>query len=240
LRTIFTQGEEALKVTLANIAVRCAAGAALLIFAPVFVVAFVAIAIEDGRPFLFRQIRVGLNGKAFELLKLRSMFKSSAGVLITKRGDERVTRVGGFLRRYKMDELPQLWNVLCGEMGLIGPRPEVPSYVDASDPAWQKVLRLKPGITDLATLAFREEEEILAQSNNISATYRKYILPAKLALTMEYERSRSLSSDLKLVALTVRYSLIPRGFDARTVVDRVMGKPMSCTSVVWPGENPDA
>ena len=146
------------------------------------------------------------------------MRSGGAGPLITQSGDGRITKAGRFLRRYKLDELPQLWNVVRGEMSFIGPRPEVPRYVDMSDPVWNEVLRHRPGITDLATLVFRDEERILAEADDIDTAYRRRILPAKLALNLEYARARSLWSDVNLLLLTARYSLIPGAFDAGKVM----------------------
>jgi lipopolysaccharide/colanic/teichoic acid biosynthesis glycosyltransferase len=117
--------------------------------------------------------------------------------------------VGRFLRAYKLDELPQLFNVIRGDMNLIGPRPEVAQFVDFSDPTWRQVLQSKPGITDLATLTYRNEEQILAEAADSIQAYRQTILPHKLALNLEYQRNRSWKSDLRLLALTVRHSLAP-------------------------------
>src|SRR5207249_11392098 len=113
------------------------------------------------------------------------------GVRITASTDERITRVGGVLRRYKLDELPQLWNVARGDMSLVGPRPEVPDFVDMSVPIWRRVLSVKPGITDVTTLAYRHEEELLAGVADPEKHYREVILPAKLDLNAQYIRKRS-------------------------------------------------
>ena len=191
------------------------AGLSLLACSPVLLVIAISIWLEDGKPVLFRQIRVGRLGAPFALLKFRSMRNHAAGALLTSEGDPRVTRVGKFLRRYKLDELPQLWNVVRGEMSLIGPRPEVPKFVDLTDPVWTEVLQTKPGITDLATLAYRDEESILANYADVERGYREEVLPAKLALNREYLANRSGWSDIKLLALTVRFSLAPAGFDAQ-------------------------
>jgi lipopolysaccharide/colanic/teichoic acid biosynthesis glycosyltransferase len=141
------------------------------------------------------------------------MRAGSQGSLITVAGDGRITRVGAALRRLKLDELPQLFNVLKGDMSLVGPRPEVPEYVQLETPIWQAVLQVRPGITDLATLLYRDEEKLLAASSDPSALYRETVLPAKLVLNLGYLRFRSLWRDLRLLYLSVRYSLFPKRFD---------------------------
>jgi len=214
-----------LKTVARGIVIRGLAALALLIVSPVLLAALLAIWLEDGPPGLFRQTRVGQHGKLFSILKLRSMRQKVVGDLITREGDARITRVGKLLRRFKLDELPQLWNVVRGEMNIIGPRPEVPLYVDAADPVWQQVLCLKPGITDLATLVFRDEERTLACSTDVQKTYRERVLPEKLALNLKYARARSMVSDFTLIALTARYSLMPGNFNAARVTDRLIGRP---------------
>jgi lipopolysaccharide/colanic/teichoic acid biosynthesis glycosyltransferase len=125
--------------------------------------------------------------------------------------------VGRYLRKYKLDELPQLWNVLVGQMSLVGPRPEVPAFVDVTDASWQAVLSVRPGLTDLATLLYRDEERLLAGYSDPERAYRESILPAKLALNLEYLAKRSFASDLSLLVLTVIISLVPRAFDPRKI-----------------------
>jgi len=196
---------------------RAAAAAGLVVLSPAMLAAAAAVWLEDGFPVLFRQVRVGCGNQPFTLLKFRSMRRSVGGPRITAGRDSRVTAVGRWLRKFKLDELPQLWNVVRGEMGLVGPRPEVPEYVDASRPDWQAVLELRPGITDLATLLYRNEEEILASAADPERYYRETLLPAKLALNVRYARASSFWSDLKLILLTVRYSFVPAGFDPAAV-----------------------
>jgi lipopolysaccharide/colanic/teichoic acid biosynthesis glycosyltransferase len=146
------------------------------------------------------------------------MRSSSGGLAITIPGDRRVTKAGTWLRALKIDELPQLINVLLGDMSLIGPRPEVPEYVEFEDDRWRKVLEVRPGITDLASLAFRDEQQILGPVADPDAYYRSVILPEKLRLNLQYQRTRSLRRDLTLLWMTARYSFFPRGFDR----DRVL------------------
>ncbi len=186
---------------------------ALVALAPVMIAIAVAIAVDDGLPVFYRQIRIGKNGRPFSIYKFRTMRTNNAGAAITASNDRRITRSGAVLRKLKLDELPQLFHVVRGEMSLIGPRPEVPDYVDFRDPVWREVLGSAPGITDLATLAFRNEEEILGGVPDPDSYYRSSILPAKLHLNVRYQRSRTFSSDLKLLWLTARYSFFPRGYD---------------------------
>jgi lipopolysaccharide/colanic/teichoic acid biosynthesis glycosyltransferase len=197
------------------------AWAAFIVSAPVAIAAALAVAAEDGFPVFYSQARVGKDGKIFHIRKIRSMKANSSGALLTKRGDDRVTRVGRFLRLYKLDELPQFWNVIRGDMAVVGPRPEVSRYVVATDPLWQEVLRLKPGITDLATLIYRNEEELLASAKNPEEYYVKTLLPEKLQLNLKYAQASSPLRNLLLIVLTIRYSLWPRGFN-REVVERLL------------------
>ena len=185
----------------------------LLLASPFLLLIALAVRGEDGGPVFFRQERVGRHGRPFRLWKFRSMSTGSPGAAITAGGDRRVTPLGRFLRRYKLDELPQLWNVVRGDMSFVGPRPEVPCFVDSADPVWQAVHRVRPGITDLATLLYRDEERILAAFPDPVRAYRDAVLPAKLALNLQYLERRSAARDLKLLALTVRYSFLPGGFD---------------------------
>ena len=196
----------------------CGAGAAVIMLAPVFVVVSVLILLEDGRPIFFRQKRVGRNGKLFDILKFRTMGGKGGGPAITVAGDGRITRLGAKLRKYKLDELPQFFCVLRGHMGLIGPRPEVPEYVEPNDHLWQAALQVRPGITNLAALAFRNEEEVLAPAADADAFYRSSVLPEKLRLDIQYQRSRSPIRDFKLLWMTARYSFYPRGFDRDRIV----------------------
>lgn len=191
---------------------------AVIVLAPVLMLVGLAILIDDGLPLLYRQKRVGRNGAPFDILKFRTMRVAEDGPAITVAGDCRITKVGVRLRKYKLDELPQFLSVLRGDMSLIGPRPEVPEYVEPEDLLWQTVLQVRPGITDLASLAYRNEEELLLPAADPDAYYRSSVLPEKLRLNIQYQRSRSLTRDFKLLWLTARYSFYPRGFDR----DRIM------------------
>ena len=191
---------------------RVAAALALVVLAPALALVAVAIVLEDGFPALFRQTRVGRGGRPFRLVKFRSMRLGMAGTRITAGRDPRVTRVGAWLRRRKIDELPQLWNVLTGDLSLVGPRPEIPPFVDTEDPVWRAVLQVRPGITDPASLQFRHEEEMLAGTPDPERYYREKILPPKLAVSLEYLRTRTFWGDLKLLARTLRTMIMFGGF----------------------------
>jgi len=180
---------------------------------PVFAGLALLIVWDDGLPVLFSQTRVGRNGRPFRIWKFRTMRRDSHGGVITVAGDARVTRAGAVLRRSKLDELPQLFNVLKGDMSLVGPRPEVAEHVQLDAPMWQAVLQVRPGITDLASLLYRNEEELLAGAGDPNALYRESVLPAKLLLNLSYLRCRSFWLDLKLILLTIRYSLLSQRFD---------------------------
>jgi lipopolysaccharide/colanic/teichoic acid biosynthesis glycosyltransferase len=145
------------------------------------------------------------------------MRAANTGARITVSGDARITRVGAFLRRYKLDEVPQLFNVLKGDMSLVGPRPEVPDFVNLASPEWQMVLTVKPGITDLATLIYRNEEAILSTVSDPERHYSEVVLPAKLAVSIAFIRAASLWMECKLILCTVYYSVFPGRFDVNRV-----------------------
>ncbi len=186
----------------------------LIVLSPALVAIAAIILLCGGRPLLFRQVRVGRGGLPFVIYKFRTMRNGVPGSSITAQGDLRVTRFGFLLRKLKLDELPQLFNVLRGDMSLIGPRPELPGFVRRDDPVWQALLAARPGITDLASLVYRDEEQLMGGAADPEAYYRAWILPDKLALNLEYLKARTLWSDLKLLALTVRYSFFPYGFES--------------------------
>jgi lipopolysaccharide/colanic/teichoic acid biosynthesis glycosyltransferase len=191
----------------------CAA-TGLLLLAPVFAAVALVILLSDGRPVLFSQARTGQYGDQFRIWKFRTMRTGVAGRVITAAGDSRVTATGALLRKFKLDELPQLFNVLRGDMSLIGPRPEVPEYVDGQSRIWQAVLQVPPGITDVATLVYRNEEALLGGARDPDRFYRETLLPAKLCLSLAYMSTRSLWRDVRLIWLTIHSSLSPDRFDA--------------------------
>ena len=186
-----------------------ATGIALTV--PLLMLAGVAIAITSPGPVIFRQDRVGRHGQIFVLYKLRTMRTVHEGPQITATGDERVTSVGRILRRTKVDELPELWNVLKGDMALVGPRPEVPRYVDLEDHRWELVLRSRPGITDPVTLRLRNEEALLA---NVKGSYESFYInnlqPLKLQGYLDYLQNRSWWSDIKILCRTLVVIVWPK------------------------------
>lgn len=155
---------------------------------------------------MFRQVRVGKNGKLFHLFKFRSMVVDAdkMGAQVTATQDPRITRVGRLLRKTKLDELPQLLNVISGDISLVGPRPEVPYYVKCwPDEYRTKILSIKPGITDYATLLYNDEQEVLAQSNDPQKAYLEEVMPHKLVLYRKYINDQSFSLDIKILIATL-------------------------------------
>ncbi len=175
----------------------------LLFLWPLFLIVAVIIFFDDGLPIFFRQERVGQFGKTFKIWKFRTMVTRNEGPKITVGGDRRILPVGHHLRKYKIDELPQLINVLMGEMSFVGPRPEVSRYVDIYNEEQRKVLNVKPGITDPASIKYYNESEILEQSSDPEKKYVEEIMPDKLKVNLEYLRERSLFSDIKIIFKTV-------------------------------------
>lgn len=168
---------------------------------------FVAIAIKCSSkgPVLFKQERVGKNGKTFKIWKFRSMVvdAEAKGRQITTDGDSRITKVGKFIRKTKIDELPQLFNVLSGKMSFVGPRPEVPRYVELYTEEQRKVLTVKPGITDLASIEYRNENDLLKEAEDPDKKYIEEIMPAKLELNLKYIEKAGFFYDIGLIFKTV-------------------------------------
>jgi lipopolysaccharide/colanic/teichoic acid biosynthesis glycosyltransferase len=182
----------------------------LIVAAPVIVLAAAGTVLSSGLPVFFRQKRVGRGGEPFMLIKLRSMRASRGGPQVTARGDARVTPFGRLLRRSKLDELPELWNVLKGEMSFVGPRPEVPELVDPANPLWREVLQARPGLTDPVTVRLRDEEALMAGiQGDREAFYRETLQPFKLRGYREYLQRRSWHSDLGVLWETVLAVLWP-------------------------------
>lgn len=183
-----------------------ATGLGLLILSPLLLVVALLVKLTSPGPVLFRQWRVGHQGSRFELYKFRSMAHDpiKKGPQITVNGDRRVTRFGRFLRRTKLDELPQLWNVLRGDMALVGPRPEVPKYVDLYPQLFALVLQQRPGITDVCTLHLRHEEQVLAAvDDDPERFYVETLLPRKLGASIREGWRRTLWRDLRVLVATV-------------------------------------
>jgi lipopolysaccharide/colanic/teichoic acid biosynthesis glycosyltransferase len=174
-----------------------------VVTAPIWLLAAVAIRLLDGVPVLHRGVRVGRGGALFTLYKFRTM-GAEMGPSVTTHGDVRVTPAGEVLRRTKIDELPQLWNVLQGDMSLVGPRPEDPRYVETYSPEQRRLLSVAPGLTSPATIAYQHEEAFLARCPDPERTYVEEVLPAKLALDLEWLERRSMRGDLRVLAKTVR------------------------------------
>jgi lipopolysaccharide/colanic/teichoic acid biosynthesis glycosyltransferase len=177
----------------------------LVVLSPVFLLLALAVKLCDGGPVFYRQQRAGRHGKPFWIWKFRSMVTGAdkMGPSITAGGDRRITPIGRLLRKTKLDELPQLWNVVRGEMSLVGPRPEVPRYVELYTPAQREILKLAPGITDLATLEFRNEEELLRGAADQERFYVEYCLPKKIELNLLYARKANPWQDTLIIFKTL-------------------------------------
>ena len=191
----------------------CAAALGLLVVWPVLLAIAVAIVLDDGRPVLFRQERIGHRGRPFRMWKFRTMVVGAerSGQLLTVGADRRITRVGRWLRRYKLDELPQLVNVLRGEMRLVGPRPEVSRYVALYTPTQRRVLDLVPGITDPASVRFvHESDELAAAAADAERLYVTDIMPEKIRLNLDYAARANAWTDLSVVLATVRQLVVER------------------------------
>lgn len=174
----------------------------LVVLSPVLLVVSVLVAVTSPGGVFFRQERIGKDGRPFRIFKFRSMRKDNAGLKITTGNDSRITPVGRFLRKSKIDELPQLINVLVGDMSFVGPRPEVADYVDLYTPYQRQVLLVRPGITGLASIRFRNENDLLTASDDPNRTYVEQIMPRKIDLDLEYIPHASVFYDIKLIFQT--------------------------------------
>jgi len=183
----------------------CLAGFGLLILSPLLAASAASIKLSSRGPVLYKGLRVGINGRRFNILKFRTMVANAEAIggSTTPADDPRVTSVGRVLRRTKLDELPQLWNVLKGDMSFVGPRPQVPWAVALYTPEERLILSVRPGITDYASLQFANEGEILRGSTDPDRDYMEKIHPEKMRLSLEYVRSRSFTRDLAIIARTV-------------------------------------
>ena len=177
----------------------------LVVLAPIFIVLAIWIKIDSKGPVFYKQVRVGQNGIDFGLFKFRSMVVDAdkKGLITVGGRDPRITRSGYFIRKYKLDELPQLINVLVGDMSLVGPRPEVRKYVDLYTYEQQKVLSVKPGITDYASIEYMDENEILGKSSDPEKTYIEEIMPEKIKYNMKYILNKNVSEYFKIIFLTL-------------------------------------
>ena len=190
--------------------------AALVLLLPLMGAIGLIVVVESGRPMVFRQLRVGRNRKPFEIWKFRTMRPSPDSSSVTIRADARVTSVGRFLRKYKLDELPQLLNVLRGDMQVVGPRPDVPEMVDR----WPEelatlVLSTEPGLSDPASLHFRDEADLIPSDVDAEAFYTSFIMPTKLDLSANYVLERSHMTDVSIICQTLVAAVFPRSFSCR-------------------------
>jgi lipopolysaccharide/colanic/teichoic acid biosynthesis glycosyltransferase len=178
------------------------AAIALVVFSPCLLFASLLIATSSPGPILFRQKRMGRDGRLFTLFKFRTMRVNDAGPLVTAAGDGRVMRAGRILRRTKLDELPEFWNVLIGDMSLVGARPEVPHFVDLNNVQWRQVLQSRPGLTDPVTIRLRNEEQLLATVSEPERFYLEVLQPYKLMGYVDYLNNRTWWKDLKVILKT--------------------------------------
>lgn len=183
----------------------CASLIGVIILSPILIIIAILIKLESKGPVLFKQIRVGKNEKEFEIFKFRTMVVDAEkkGRQITVGNDNRITGVGHFLRKYKLDELAQLFNVLKGDMSLVGPRPEVPRYVKLYTEKQREVFKVKPGITDLASLRYKDENEILGKVDNPDEYYINVIMQDKLELNLEYIENNNVFLDINIILKTI-------------------------------------
>ncbi|MDN5210970.1 sugar transferase [Fulvivirgaceae bacterium BMA12] len=173
---------------------------------PVFLIIAILVKLDSKGPVFYLQTRVGKQNKDFKLFKFRTMYTDAdkKGLLTVGHRDNRITRVGYNLRKYKVDELPQLFNVIIGDMSVVGPRPEVRKYVDMYDERQQKVVSVRPGITDFASIQFVHENELLKNADDPEKLYIDEIMPAKLELNLKYIENRHFFKDLKIILLTIK------------------------------------
>ena len=177
----------------------------LLILLPILLIIAIGIKLESKGPVFYRQTRVGRHNQNFKIFKFRTMFVGSdnKGLLTLGDNDNRVTKIGYYLRKYKLDELPQLINVLIGNMSFVGPRPEVRKYVDYYSEDDLQIFKIKPGITDYASIAFRNEAELLKVATDPEKLYVEDIMPKKIALNKKYLNNNSLIADIKIIIKTI-------------------------------------
>ncbi|MDT8309039.1 MAG: sugar transferase [Bacteroidales bacterium] len=178
---------------------------AIIILLPLLLLIMVWIIIDSGWPPFYKQIRVGKNEKSFTLLKFRTMHKNAEkrGMLTIGMKDTRITPAGYFLRKYKLDELPQLFNIFMGTMSFVGPRPEVKKYVDLYNNEQKEILQVRPGLTDFASIEYFEENAILASSETPEKEYIEKIMPKKILLNKKYIQQKSLATDMKIIYKTL-------------------------------------
>ncbi|EMI16077.1 glycosyltransferase [Rhodopirellula maiorica SM1] len=182
-----------------------ASGIGILLLSPLLILITGIIRFTSSGPVLFQQTRVGRNLQPFKILKFRTMVENapSLGPAITSGDDPRITRIGKLLRKTKLDELPQLFNILKGDMSLVGPRPEVPKYVEMFEDDFRQILIVRPGLTDLASIKYRDESAVLAQADDPEREYVTRILPDKIELAKQYVRCSSIALDVRVILQTL-------------------------------------
>ena len=193
-----------------------ASATGLLVIWPLLLGICLTVSIESAGPSLFKQERVGKGYRRFKLLKFRTMAHGNHGAEITCGDDARITRLGSFLRRLKLDELPQLWNVLRGDMSFVGPRPEVSRFVDKFRKEYDDILQVRPGLTDPASIRYRSEAEILGGVDDPLTYYETVVLPDKLNISREYVRSASLGKDFYCILATLIAVILPDRIKSQT------------------------
>jgi lipopolysaccharide/colanic/teichoic acid biosynthesis glycosyltransferase len=179
--------------------------AGLLLLTPVFIFIASLIKIKMNGPVLFSQIRVGRFGKPFVIYKFRTMVTDHKGGTVSIKGESRITPLGAFLRKHKLDELPELWNVLIGDMSIVGPRPDVPAYAESLEGEERKILELRPGITGPASLKYANEEDLLATVNDPVEYNDKVIWPDKVRINLQYYYNRNILKDIALILQTIAH-----------------------------------
>lgn len=189
----------------------------LLILSPMLLAISILVKISSPGPIIYSQKRVGQYGRTISIYKFRSMVRDAdkIGSSVVTNKDSRITALGRFLRRTKLDELPQLWNVLIGNLSLVGPRPDVPEIIDSYSPEMRQILRIKPGLTNRASLILHDEQGLLASAYDPDIAYRRIIVPLKVRLNMEHVQRNSLLFDLSILAKTL-YCLFFRSFSSET------------------------
>lgn len=181
----------------------------LISLSPLLIIAAILVKISSSGPIFFCQRRVGLNGKEFTLYKFRTMHVQQKGPLVTASSDNRITGIGRILRKTKCDELPELWNIISGDMSFVGPRPEVPQLVDLTNSLWQKILTVRPGITDPVTLRLRNEEDLLAKEEDKENFYQDTLQPYKLKGYVNFVDKKSFKNDVVIILKTLKAVVLP-------------------------------
>ena len=181
----------------------------LILLSPLLIIIAILVKISSSGPIFFCQRRVGLNGKEFTLYKFRTMHVQQTGPLVTAASDSRITGIGRILRKSKCDELPELWNIISGDMSFVGPRPEVPQLVDLTNLLWQKILTVRPGITDPVTLRLRNEEDLLAKEEDKENFYQDTLQPYKLKGYVDFVDKKSFKNDVVIIFKTLKAVVLP-------------------------------